>query len=386
MNNKKIESRSILTRAISILLLAVILATTLVSCGNSPVKPTKEEAQVVMKIGSLDVTYDLFRYMFLTYKGDIDKGDNSVWSSSDADKYWQQAMDKIVPILCERYASLDLAIANGVDIYGKTIEEAIQAYVDVAIDGNTKDVTVNVALDGNDGFTYGYYRIPIASADANYEPYGSKRKYLKALSEAYMTDNVARLLFRQEVCDSLMYYMLTDEDTGTIPTDAETIEKYLNGPDYINTLWIAIYKSSDGKGYDELKAKAESLHAQASQLPPTTSGDEAFRNLIIYNTTFSPEDTYMYRGEYRDSVEDAAFKLAVGDTTELIEDETGFYIIRRIPNDSEYIAENLDKLKPVYLSVKYYSEIEKIRDILLERVTYTDFYHTLNGTNVVWED
>lgn len=379
-------SYGVATRLCALALAIVMLVLPLAACSNSPVEPTEEEARVVMKIRDLEVTYDLFRYLFLTYKSEIDGGDNSVWTSPKANEYWRAAIDKIVPILCERYASFDLAIANGVDIYGESIDEAVQKYVDVAIDGNDTNVYANVARDGNDALTYGYYRITVASADNPYEGYGSRKKYLRALDELYMTDNVSRLLFRQEVCDTLMYYMLTDEETGTIPVDNESVAKFLHGPNYINTLWISLlFTSEDGSDYEATKKKAEELYAVAKELPASEAGNESFRQLIINNTVYTAGDIYMYRGEYLDRVNDEAFSLGVGETSELIEDATGFYIIRRIPNDSDYITEHFDDLKPVYLSYAYYAEIEKIKEVLLENVSYTEFFHTLNGTNVVWD-
>lgn len=383
----KFRSRGIAARFAALALALVMLVLPLVSCSNSPIEPTDEERQVVMKIRDLEVTYDLFRYLFLTYKNDIDGGDSSVWSSDKAGDYWSAAVEKITDVLCERYAVFDLAIANGVDIYGESIENAVQKYVDVTVDGNTDDVYANVARDGVDALTYGYYRITVATADNPYEGYGSRRKYRRALEEMYMTDNVLRLLFRQEVCDALMYYMLTDEDTGTIPVDNDTVAEFLNGPNYINTLWISIHNvSEDGSDRAANKAKAEELYARAKALPTTEAGDAAFRDLIINNTIYTAADTYMYPNEYLESVDEAAFALDIGETTEIIEDATGFYIIRRIPNDRDYIAEKFDELKSVYLSYAYYAEIEKIKDTLLQNVSYTEFFKTLNGTNVVWED
>jgi hypothetical protein len=60
-----------------------------------------------------------------------------------------------------------------------------------------------------------------------------------------------------------------------------------------------------------------------------------------------------------ESYEDAAFSLKPAKISEIIEDEGGFYIIKRLEQDTLYVMLNFETLAERY---KYYTFIEMIND------------------------
>ena len=52
---------------------AVLLVLSLASCSD-PLKSTKEEAEIVCKIGDYEIPYEIYRYFVLSYKDTIPEG------------------------------------------------------------------------------------------------------------------------------------------------------------------------------------------------------------------------------------------------------------------------------------------------------------------------
>ena len=60
-----------------------------------------------------------------------------------------------------------------------------------------------------------------------------------------------------------------------------------------------------------------------------------------------------------DTYDSAAFELSVGEFTEIIEDEAGFYIIKRLDIDPVYLLMNFNDLKDVYQSYAFLNIINE---------------------------
>ena len=90
-------------RFLAIALLLCVCLSTLSGCKKNkyqPVESTAEESRVILSLtvgeNNYDVRYELYRAFFLTYKSEIDGGDNSVWSSENKNEYINRINEKIV--------------------------------------------------------------------------------------------------------------------------------------------------------------------------------------------------------------------------------------------------------------------------------------------------
>ena len=82
------------------------------------------------------------------------------------------------------------------------------------------------------------------------------------------------------------------------------------------------------------------------------------------------------RGEYALAYEQAAFALAVGEVSDVVESEDGFYIIERRPISESYVMNNLLELMQRY----QYAEVETLLAEHREKLSFewTDFGRSLD--------
>ena len=73
----------------------------------------------------------------------------------------------------------------------------------------------------------------------------------------------------------------------------------------------------------------------------------------------SNEGFYILKGYMNEKYEKAAFSLEIDKFSEIIEDEGGFYIIKRLEQDSFYVIKNFETLAERYQN---YTFIEMIND------------------------
>ena len=103
------------------LLIIISALLSLVSCGAKypPVESTQQEATVLFTLTadgvSYDVKYELYRALFLAHKGEVDGGDESVWSGELRDEYVEKINEIIIPKIADIYATIRLAEKIGVN-------------------------------------------------------------------------------------------------------------------------------------------------------------------------------------------------------------------------------------------------------------------------------
>ena len=127
-------------KILSLILIAVALFS-LVSCGGSkyePVESSELESQTAFTISvdgkSYEVKYELYRFLFLSNKKDVDGGDNSVWSGADKDKYIAEIDGIIVKRAAEIYSVLHLAKKVGIALYSSEYDEMIADAISSTVD------------------------------------------------------------------------------------------------------------------------------------------------------------------------------------------------------------------------------------------------------------
>ena len=174
---------------------------------------------------------------------------------------------------------------------------------------------------------------------------GSRDKYREAMAEIGMTDHY----FRFNTCVDTLYGKLPAHygERGLIPTEDDAIRTYVKNH-FAHTQHIAILVE-DGETYEENRAKAEEALAKLQ------SGTSMYKMIgSTYNEDFSSSDYYFPRGSMDEIYEDAAFALAFGERSDIVESTgisnltgnrvTCFYIIERLAPEDDYVNSHLTEL------------------------------------------
>ncbi len=298
---------------------AIIIASTLISCSQSrPIKSTEEELRVVGNVGSFEVRYEEFRFVALTYKKALIEqiGENALTDNELEEKIRSYTYDAIRT----NYAILTMCAEVGIDIDNKTLQEALDVKMEQIID-----------------------------------ELGGRGKYKSYLKENYMTDSFFRFNTLMDIMQNELFYVYVD-DLGLIENGddydkmAEIIED-----EFVRTQHIYISKNN-GKSYDDNRATAESAYSQIS-------AGEDFMDVALElgeDSEMTSEGLYIMEGYMDEQYENIAFSLNEGEFSELVETDTAFYIIKRLPHDSLYVMWNYSALCETYRQYTFLNMIDDI--------------------------
>ena len=339
-------------RSVCALLLTLALLLSAVSCGYSPVKSSEEEMATVLVLdGNISVPYELYRFYFLS---ELSLADVNTATLSDEEKtaLFADLHTKTVEELCAVYAVLKLCADYGIDVEGKEFDAYVKEIANETIDG-----------------------------------YGGKDAYLAEIKKSYMNDSVFRFLLRYQYAEQALAAHF--RDTGVLKSDKETVLAYMNSDECVRVSWIYIpYRFLEGYT-DAMLAEREAQAKDASndgflsmthEIPPTSYTDEEL-------------DTGFYIGKYQldpyyAALTETAFSLAMGETSSWIDSGDGRYIVRRLPKDADYLAneKNLADFTEYYLLNSFYGMLADEGVRLAETATATPLYETLSLDTVRMAD
>lgn len=304
-------------RVLSLIIAAVTLFSLSGCSAARPIESTEEDLRVVGTVGEFEVLYEELRFVVMTYKQHLIKtyGENIFNDAATAEKYTDMLRDYVYSNITANYAVLTMCREVGIEASELKLQEAVQKEV---------ENTVNEL--------------------------GGRRKYKKYLKDSYMTDNFYRFNACVDIMQNELFYVYVD-DLGLIESDDDKIYDIIKN-EFVRTQHIYVSKSN-GKSYDENKQDIESLYAMLSD-------GADFKQLAMSGGEPRAEseiDMYITKGYMSDKYEEAAFSLGIGEYSDIIEDEKGFYIIKRLETESLYIMMNFKELSDNYM---YYSFMEMI--------------------------
>ena len=309
----------------------------LTGCGKAePIEPSEEDVRVAVRADGYDIFYDELRYYTCNLKNQMAEYYGSdIWANETTAAPYLEELEKGVDDM-SRYnaAVLSLCAEYGISIDEQGIQEDVQEEVEALV-----------------------------------EEFGGMKEYQQALSEYHMTDRLFRYLTGITLCETELYNVLIS--LGLLDNSDEGAEAFFATDDFIRTLHIYI-ANDEGDSIEENRAEAE-------QLVKELRAGADFHTLIgrhsedFYMTTTN--GYYFTRGEMNEAYEKAAFALQENEYSDVVETDTGFYIIQRLPKEEEYIQRNFEDLKHQYLSAVFYSMIEDRRDTIT--LTKTEFGQTI---------
>ena len=292
-------------------LLAAALAAGLSSCaGISDAKNKK----VVMRLGSFDVTYDVYRFAVLTEKESmkIRYGDG-IFDGERTDALESELRERTLDYLRNFYAIPALAADYGI----KRDDQAIKTLAD-----EKKSADVN-SLGGKDAF-------------------------LEELNKNNMTENVYDVMAAFTVMSDETYAAMIRE--GDIDTDPARVREYLLSDNCIRILEVLISRERHSDG--EARSIAEEVRDAARSGEDPASGDGFYDLVMEYGENIdmfnNPDGYYMMRGVWNKDFEDAAFSLAAGEVSDVVETPRGYSVLIRLEKSEEYIDRRIDALTEDY--------------------------------------
>lgn len=326
------KTNKILAFALAVLLLALPLS----SCGGSG--KNEKDLRTVMTIDGFEVPYEQFRYFFMNYKAQLEKADENVWSGSDKKQKEAELDASVTGALKGLYAVLDLCKKYGISPDDKSIKDAVQEKIE-----ETKD------------------------------SYENEKKYRSALESNYMNESVYGFLIAVDLCETELYNKMIE--AKEIDDSDEAALANIKGADFIRTIQILI-KNDAGDDVAENRKTANEL------LERIKKGEDFDKLIGRYSEDLSmtPDGYYSTRLEMLKEYEEAAYKLEIGEVSEVVESSVGFHIIKRLSKEDEYITKNFDALKEKYLTSAFFSKIEKKK--AEQNVVKNSLYDSFNVDNM----
>ncbi|MBQ8720049.1 MAG: hypothetical protein IJY65_03345 [Clostridia bacterium] len=342
------------------LLSLIFLSFSLVSCSESkyePVESTDEERRVVMTLSldgkSYDVKYELYRALFVATHATVDGGDASVWSGDKKDEYIVRVDDLIARRAAEIYSVFHLCQKNGIDLYNDEVDEVVESYVTVSVEGGT-----------------------IGGVDVT--GYESYEKYLEYLASIGMNYSVQDLLYRYTVgLEKLDEYFLGTVDQsnisnnvvfGSIKYTEEDISDFYYGDDSVRI--IRAFFDSSVKSREVVEGYQDDISKM--------SNDAEVASYIIQRSLLAGSDVmngivvgrYNLDSLYYSKVTEAAFSLPLTGVSEVIEinseSEQGYCIVYVAHKTEEHFTECYDDIVEMYLQNEVGRIMSDAADSLVE--------------------
>lgn len=328
-----------LCRIVLLLLALVLMCGTFTACSASrPIKSTEQELKVVATCAGYDILYDELRYITLAYRDEYTaKYGADTWTDeTKISTYLPQLTEEIIEALKINAAILSVCAEFGISAEDQDILTAVQTEMDEMI-----------------------------------EMLGGRSAYKQMLEEMYMTDRFVRYTLATDLCESALNKTLSEAEL-IIANELDFMDYAMQDTNMCATYHIFI-GNDEGDSIEENRATAEEVHAML------TSGTD-IKQLIgsKYNEDVTAPSTpyYFMKTEYDERYESAAFALEIGEISEVVETDDGFYIIVRQPLSESYIAANLTELFQRY----QYAQVESI--LADERaaltVEWTDYGRSLD--------
>lgn len=308
------------TRAIRVIagLLSLLLSTALlVSCGAArPVSPSKQDTTVVATCAGYDICYDELRYVTLAYKDEFAaRYGKDVWTdAAKAAEYLPKLTEEVVEALKTGPAILDIGHDFGIELESDDIQDAVQAEMETMI-----------------------------------EQLGGRKAYLQMIDEMYMTDHFVRYTIGTDQCESQLVQALM---TAGLMIDSEKdFLVYAMNDEVMCATYQILVQNDPGDDIESNRALAEEALGKIRSGTKLTSLIGSRYNEDVY----APAKPYHFmKGEYDEIYEQTAFALGIGEVSDIIETDDGFYIIERQALDPTYITANLHELYQRY----QYAEVE----------------------------
>lgn len=306
-----------INKILAFILALVMMAAVLVSCGKNE--------KTVMSLGGFDVPYHVYRYIVVNSRRDVEtQCGEDVWSTDNADEAKTLLEENVKDALLNLYTVCSL----GEDFSISWSDEVVSAQADLQ------------------------YQSAVGE-------YDNEREFKKALEEMAMTEDTFRFILSNSILNNEAYAAMIASDKKY--TDKEHLQSVFDGDEFIRVKQILVGDAFSSKDEAKLE-KAQDIKAKLDAGEDFDTLCREFNNDLYM---FENDDGYyIMRGTRNFEFEEAAFALAVGEVSNIVETDVGYSIIKRYEKDAEYITENFDELSAEYYesvySIMYEERYEKL--------------------------
>ena len=354
------------------IIIILSLCLSLFACGNDykPVESTREEKEVMFTMSadgkSYDVAYELYRALFLQYKSDVDGGNAEVWCGESKDEYIAEIDEIIFSRIAEIYSILHLCEKEGIDLYSDVVEETINDYIKVSVEGGSIDGT------------------PVEGFGGDYDA------YLDHLKDSYINYSVQTLLYRY----SIAYLMLEDHYTAKVSGDnitytREDVKAFYDGEECVRVLEAFLSTTTETDKLINTPERAQRFRDGVAQqsgaydvgtymIGNTLAGEGLRDGMVIGKYSLDPA--------YYAELTEAAFSLSVGDTSEVIEvitgSNNGYYILYRTSKDDEHFEKCYEEIEATYILNLIGKDVSDVAESLKGSIARTDAFNNLNRAEI----
>ena len=295
----------IIKKAIAMITALLIVAVSLSGCGGG-------DSSVVMKLGGIDVRYDVFRFAVLTERAALESKYGADAVSDATDEIKEELREGTVNYLRGIYAILSLAAEYGIGPDDPVI-------VDGANKARAEDV---------------------ASA-------GSESEFLASIREAGMNEYVYTFIIKSGLINDELYYAMLN--SGAIVSDEASVRSFLEGDGCVRVKQVLVTtKNRTDERARKIAEEARSLAADGADFDELISRYGEDMNMFG-----STQGYYLMRGVMYREFEDAAFALDVGEVSDVVKSLAGYSVIIRLEKDAEYMKNHFDDLSEDYFEAQY---------------------------------
>ena len=319
------------TKLFILLLTVSVLVFSFSGCSKG-IQP--DDGRTVLSVGEYDICYDIFRYIFLSVRDDLCDGDLNYYVDNALGQV--DVVDGTIDVLRRYYSIKVLAKENGVEL-----EDADKLFSDY----------------------FDSYKASVGSDDA----------VKSDLEKNYLTEYSLKEMYLLLSLRTELYNRMTEEGGKLYIGDDEMIKKVKD--DFLCFRYIFVDQSGT--------ETEEYALSRINEAYKKAADGEDFKKLIEeYSESSSfgeAEDysCYFARGGFSDEkVEEAAETLKVGEISEIIETDDGWFIIQKTEKDEEYIKKNLASMRKSYSDVVFSELLDSTAETL--EVKYSELFNTIN--------
>ena len=186
---------------------------------------------------------------------------------------------------------------------------------------------------------------------------GGKAEYLKYLKESYMTDRLYDKIAENELYFNMLFEYITAENEYT----EEELRRFF-AENYIGVKYI-FFSTTDDEGEplpqdetEKIKLKAEEVLAKA--LEPGSDFDDLIDE--YGDDTLGGESMIVSRLDASgQSYLEGAFELNDNEAGGVFSDETGLYVVKRVPAEASYYEENRAYINETAANMNFNEQLEE---------------------------